>query len=69
MLMKVRERLMEVRVRMRLPHWYTVLVFMFMMGIMSVPMLVHDDFVNMFVPVLLSQMQPESEAHQAARRD
>jgi len=67
--MKVRERLMGVRVRMRLLHWYTVLAFMFMMGIMSVPMFVHDDFVNMFVPVLLSQVQPKSEAHEAARHN
>ena len=67
--MKVRERFMEVRVRVRLPHWHTVLVFMYMMGIMSVPMLVHGDFVNMFVPMLLSEMQPKSEAHETPGYD
>ena len=41
----------------------------FMMGIVSVTMLVHYDFVNVLVPVLLSQMQPKSKAHQAARNN
>ena len=40
---------------------------MFMMGIVSVPMIVHYDSVKMFVSVLLGQMQPKSKAHQAAR--
>ena len=39
------------------------------MGIVSVTMLVHYDFVNMFVAMLLSQMQPKSEGHQAARNN
>jgi hypothetical protein len=68
MRMKVHEHFMAVRVRV-LFNWHTVLVSMFMMSIMSVPVLVHGDFVNMFVPMLLSQMQPKSEAHETARYD
>ena len=67
MWMKVHERFVAVRVRVWLTHWHTVLVFMFMMDIMSVSMLVHGDFVSMLVPVLLSQVQPKPEAHQDAR--
>jgi len=65
--MTVHEPFMAVLVRVRLPYWHTTLVLMYMMGIMSVPMFVHRDLVNMFMPVLLSQMQPKSEAHEAAR--
>ena len=58
---------MAVPVRVRISHRYAVLVFMLMMGIMSVPMVVRHDFVNMLVSMLLSQMQPKPEAHQDAR--
>ena len=67
--MTVHERVVMVLVRVWLPHWHTALVFMFMMGIMNVPMLVHHDCVNMFVAVLLSQMQPKSEPHETAREN
>ena len=54
--MTVHERFMAVLVRVRLPHRHAVM-FMFMMGIMSVPMIVRCcHFVNMFVPVLLSHV-------------
>jgi hypothetical protein len=66
MRMAVHERFVTVLVHVRLPHWHPALVFMFVMGIMTVPMLVHHDFVNMFVAVLLSQMQPKSEPHETA---
>jgi hypothetical protein len=57
---------MPVRVRSML-HRHVILVFMLMMGIMSVPMIMRYDFVSMIMPVPLSQVQPKPEAHQDAR--
>ena len=64
--MTVHEPLMAVLVRVRFRYWQTAVMLMFMMGIMTVPMLVHHDCVNMFVAVLLSQMQPKTEPHETA---
>ena len=64
--MTVHECFMAVLVCVGFFYWHAVLVFMFVMGIMSVPMLVRRNVVNMFVAVLLSQMQPKTEPHETA---
>jgi len=60
---------MTMPVRMRLPGWVGRGVIVLMVCVVPMAMLVLHRFMNVVMLVLLGQMKPEPEAHQAARNN
>ena len=63
----VRQRLMGVRMRMRLAATPFEIVRMLVMGIMHVLVRVRDRFMSVRVLMALGQVQPHAGAHQRSR--
>jgi hypothetical protein len=67
--MTVHERRVSMPMCVRLAGWIALGMFVLMVRVVPMPVLMLHRFVRMLVLVLLGQMHPEAESHQAAGDD
>jgi hypothetical protein len=67
--MTMHKRRMPMPMGMRLAGWIAQDVFVLVVRVVPMPVLVLHRFVRMLMLVLLGQMHPEAESHQAAGDD